>query len=78
MKFFKTIIVFALPFFGLAQSFPTDAKVLEDVKKYHGKIATAKVQNEWKLEKETGYTFSKRQIDPFCLGWNWQSGVTNH
>lgn len=58
MKFFKTIIVFALPFFGLAQSFPTDAKVLEDVKKYHGKIATAKVQNEWKLEKETGYTFS--------------------
>jgi len=58
MKLFKTIIVLVLPFFGLAQSFPTDAKVLEDVKKYHGKIATAKVQNEWKLEKETGYTFS--------------------
>ncbi|HRO09276.1 MAG TPA: hypothetical protein PK047_10450 [Saprospiraceae bacterium] len=58
MKFLKTIIVLVLPFFGLAQSFPTDAKVLEDVKKYHGKIATAKVQNEWKLEKEAGYTFS--------------------
>lgn len=41
-----------------AQNFPTDAKVLQDVKNYHGKIATAKVQNEWKLEKEAGYTFS--------------------
>jgi hypothetical protein len=58
MKFFKTIIVVILPFLAFGQSFPTDAKVLEDVKKYHGKIATAKVQNEWKLEKETGYTFS--------------------
>mgnify|MGYP001260403633 FL=1 len=58
MKFFKTIIVLILPLFGIAQSFPSDAKVLEDVKKYHGKIATAKVQNEWKLEKEAGYTFS--------------------
>lgn len=58
MKFFKTVIVLILPFFGIAQSFPSDAKVLEDVKKYHGKIATAKVQNDWKLEKEAGYTFS--------------------
>jgi hypothetical protein len=58
MKSFKTIIVLVLPFFGLAQSFPTDAKVLEDVKKYHGKIATIKVQNDWKLEREAGYTFS--------------------
>ena len=58
MKFFKTIIVVILPFLAFGQSFPTDAKVLEDVKKYHGKIATAKVQNEWKLEKEAGYTFS--------------------
>jgi len=58
MKFFKTIIVLILPFFGIAQSFPSDAKVLEDVKTYHGKIATNKVQNEWKLEKEAGYTFS--------------------
>jgi len=58
MKFFKTIIVLILPLFGIAQNFPTDAKVLEDVKTYHGKIATNKVQNEWKLEKEAGYTFS--------------------
>jgi len=58
MKFFKTIIVLILPFLAFGQSFPTDAKVLEDVKKYHGKIATAKVQNDWKLEKEAGYTFS--------------------
>ena len=47
-----------LPLFAISQDFPSDAKVLEDVKKYHTKIATAKVQNEWKLEKEAGYTFS--------------------
>ena len=41
-----------------AQNFPSDAQVLQDVKNYHGKIATAKVQNEWKLEREAGYTFS--------------------
>ena len=51
-------ILFLLPTGLFAQNYPTDAKVLEDVKKYHGKIATAKVQNEWKLEKEAGYTFS--------------------
>jgi hypothetical protein len=58
MKLFKTIILLVLPFLAFGQSFPTDAKVMEDVKKYHGKIATAKVQNEWKLEKEAGYNFS--------------------
>lgn len=57
----KTTILFlllSLPILAIAQSFPTDAKVIEDVKKYHGKIATANVQNEWKLEREAGYTFS--------------------
>lgn len=58
MKTLKTIILLILPFIINAQSFPSDTKVLEDVKKYHGKIATATVQNDWKLEKEAGYTFS--------------------
>ncbi|MBK8628192.1 MAG: hypothetical protein IPN86_22335 [Saprospiraceae bacterium] len=58
MNTLKTIIFILLPFFAHAQSFPSDTKVLEDVKNYHGKIATATVQNDWKLEKEAGYTFS--------------------
>jgi hypothetical protein len=58
MNTLKTIIFILLPFIVHAQSFPSDTKVLEDVKSYHGKIATAKVQNDWKLEKEAGYTFS--------------------
>ncbi|KXK16533.1 MAG: hypothetical protein IPI42_14580 [Saprospiraceae bacterium] len=58
MKFIKIIIVSFIPFLLTSQNLPSDSKVLEDVKKYHGKIATAKVQNEWKLEKEPGYTFS--------------------
>jgi hypothetical protein len=58
MNTLKTIIFILLPFIVHAQSLPSDTKVLEDVKKYHGKIATAIVQNDWKLEKEAGYTFS--------------------
>lgn len=51
-------IVLLSPVFLFAQSFPTDVKVISDVKTYHGKIATASVQNEWKLEKEPGYQFA--------------------
>lgn len=51
-------IVLLSPVFLFAQSFPTDAKVISDVKTYHGKIATASVQNDWKLEKEPGYQFA--------------------
>lgn len=58
MKLVSSILLYCMPFLALAQNFPTDSRVLEDVKKYHGKIATARVQNEWKLEKEAGYTFS--------------------
>lgn len=58
MKSTILFLLLALPLLALAQSFPTDAKVIEDVKKYHGKIAAANVQNEWKLEREAGYTFS--------------------
>lgn len=58
MKSTILLLLLALPLLAIAQSFPTDAKVIEDVKKYHGKIATANVQNEWKLEREAGYTFS--------------------
>lgn len=58
MKLLPSILLCCMPFLALAQNFPTDSRVLEDVKKYHGKIATARVQNEWKLEKEAGYTFS--------------------
>lgn len=57
----KKILLFSLlcmPFLAAAQNLPSDATVLADVKKYHGKIATANVQNEWKLEREAGYTFS--------------------
>ncbi|MBK7427724.1 MAG: hypothetical protein IPI60_12155 [Saprospiraceae bacterium] len=57
----KTIIfnfLLCLPICLIGQSFPSDSKVIEDVKKYHGKIASAKVQNEWKLERESGYNFS--------------------
>jgi hypothetical protein len=59
MRFFYFIcLIFISHEFIHAQSFPSDAKVLLDVKKYHGKIATAEVQNEWKLERESGYNFS--------------------
>ncbi|MBP6396883.1 MAG: hypothetical protein KBF57_03230 [Saprospiraceae bacterium] len=57
----KILILFLASFilFNLsAQQFPNDAKVIQDVKKYHGKIATAEVQNDWKLEREAGYNFS--------------------
>jgi hypothetical protein len=53
---FSLVIWFHLVIFG--QSFPTDSKVLQDIKKYHGKISTAEVQNDWKLERESGYNFS--------------------
>jgi hypothetical protein len=58
-----------------AQNFPTDAKVLQDVKNYHGKIATAKVQNEWKLEKEAGYTFSNmaKRVVAAKISSDWRS-----
>lgn len=59
MKYLITFLL--LPFSTLlltSQSFPSDTKVLTDVKRYHGKIASAEVQNDWKLEKETGYNFS--------------------
>jgi len=58
MKAFSFFFFLLLPFIAISQDFPSDAKVLEDVKKYHTKIATAKVQNEWKLEREAGYNFS--------------------
>jgi hypothetical protein len=59
MKYLFTLL-FLTSFISLlkSQSLPSDAKVLTDVKKYHGKIASADVQNEWKLEKEAGYNFS--------------------
>lgn len=46
------------PFLATAQNYPSDTKVIADVKKYHGKLATAKVQNEWKQERESGYSFN--------------------
>lgn len=52
------LIGLLLPLWAAAQNYPSDAKVIEEVKKYHGKLATAKVQNEWKQEKEAGYTFN--------------------
>ena len=62
-----TLVIASLVLHNLsAQQFPNDAKVLEDVKKYHGKIATAEVQNEWKLEREAGYNFSN--IDKRVVG----------
>jgi hypothetical protein len=65
-SFFKKItmrnilLFFAIfmPLLATAQSFPSDATVLTDVKKYHGKIATAQVKDAWKLEREAGYNFS--------------------
>lgn len=58
MKTLFLTFLLCFPLFLSAQSFPSDSKVIEDVKKYHGKIASAKVQNEWKLERESGYNFS--------------------
>lgn len=58
MQTFKFLFFFLLPFMISAQSYPSDNKVITDVKKYHGKIASATVQNDWKLEKEAGYSFS--------------------
>ncbi|NUO01962.1 MAG: hypothetical protein HUU01_15265 [Saprospiraceae bacterium] len=58
MKALSLMCFALLPLLAMSQEFPSDAKVLEDVKNYHKKIATAKVQNEWKLEKEAGYNFS--------------------
>ncbi len=59
MKIFNIFsLVVWFHFVTLGQSFPTDSKVLQDVKKYHGKIANAEVQNDWKLERESGYNFS--------------------
>lgn len=52
--FFASFVLFNLS----AQQFPNDEKVIQDVKKYHGKIAAAEVQNDWKLEREAGYNFS--------------------
>jgi hypothetical protein len=57
MKNLIVLLIFT-PIIIFSQSFPSDAKVLQDVKKYHGKIATAEVQNDWKLERESGYNFS--------------------
>ncbi|MBK8699179.1 MAG: hypothetical protein IPN29_06400 [Saprospiraceae bacterium] len=57
----KSLLLFCLiilPSWAYLQSFPKDAQVLEDVRKYHGNIATAQLQGEWKLEKEVGYQFS--------------------
>lgn len=58
MNFIKIVLFILMPISSFCQSFPIDTKVIDDVKKYHGKIATASVQNEWKLEKEDGYNFS--------------------
>jgi hypothetical protein len=57
MYTFKLLFFCLLPFLISSQSFPSDTKVIADVKKYHGKMASATVQNDWKLEKEAGYSF---------------------
>ena len=58
MKLLILFFLITLPCYIFCQAFPSDSKVLSDVKKYHGKIATAAVKNDWKLEKEAGYQFS--------------------
>lgn len=76
MSFIKTLLIILLPSILLAQSFPSDATVITDVKKYNSKIEKANVQNEWKLEKEAGYTFSnmaKRVVNATTIKEN---GVT--
>ncbi|MBK6374664.1 MAG: hypothetical protein IPF67_16390 [Saprospiraceae bacterium] len=58
MKLLILFFLITLPCYIFCQAFPSDAKVISDVKKYHGKVATAAVKNDWKLEKEAGYQFS--------------------
>jgi len=65
----RTILFFllsCLPLWAAAQNFPGETSVLADVKKYHGKIATATIKGEWKLEREDGYNFSNMAKRVVC------------
>jgi hypothetical protein len=65
MKTLSTFLfLFGLAFAGLAQKLPANDQVIQDVKGYHGKLASAQLNGDWQLVRETGYTFANTAKHP--------------
>jgi hypothetical protein len=64
MRYLLVLLALACQLGLSAQSYPTDAQVLAAVKNYHGQLETAKVVDNWILEREAGYTFSNMAKRP--------------
>ena len=58
MKFLFTFALLISSISSFSQSLPLDQQVINDVKKYHGKLSTAQLNGDWQLVKEAGYTFA--------------------
>lgn len=49
---------------SFAQKLPSNEQVIKDVTVYHGKLATAQLNGNWQLIKETGYNFANTAKHP--------------
>jgi hypothetical protein len=64
MKFLFTFSLIISFFYCFSQSLPSDQQVINDVKKYHGKLSTAQLNGDWQLVREAGYTFANNAKHP--------------
>jgi hypothetical protein len=64
MKFLFTFALLISSITSFSQSLPSNQQVINDVKKYHGKLSTAQLNGDWQLVKEAGYTFANTAKHP--------------
>lgn len=64
MKLLLTFLLIISFLGSFSQSLPSDQQVINDVKKYHGKLSAAQLNGDWQLVREAGYTFANTAKHP--------------
>ena len=64
MKFLITFAFLISSITSFSQALPSNPQVINDIKKYHGKLSSAQLNGDWQLVKEAGYTFANTAKHP--------------
>jgi hypothetical protein len=64
MKFLITFALLISSITSFSQALPSNSQVINDIKKYHGKLSSAQLNGDWQLVKEAGYTFANTAKHP--------------
>ncbi len=63
-KLFYLLFLIGLATVGLAQKLPSNEQVIQHVKSHHGRLVSAKLNGDWQLVREAGYTFANTAKHP--------------